>query len=197
MRVLMIFAIVAGMIQGAHGQSDDTEGKAPEALAFTVRSIDGEDIALSKYQGQVIVVVNVASKCGYTPQYAQLQSLYEAHREDGLVVLGFPCNQFRNQEPAGEAEIKQFCSTNYGVTFDLFAKIDVNGDQASDFYKHLTGLDLPPQGSGEIRWNFEKVIINRQGVPIARFKSAVRPDSKEFMDVIQGALAEGAGLKPN
>jgi glutathione peroxidase len=158
-------------------------------LSFTVKSLDGNDVDLSKYQGKVVMIVNVASKCGLTPQYQQLQALHEKYAKDGLAILGFPCNQFLSQEPGTADEIKEFCRVNYGVSFDMFAKVEVNGDGASDLYKHLTALDTKPVGAGKISWNFEKFIVGRNGKVVARFAPPTKPDDPEVVKVIQAELA--------
>jgi glutathione peroxidase len=144
---------------------------------------------LSKYRGNVVLIVNVASKCGLTPQYKQLQALNEKHAKDGLVILGFPCNQFLSQEPGTADEIKDFCRVNYGVSFDMFAKVEVNGDGACDLYKNLTALDTKPVGPGKISWNFEKFIIGRNGKILARFSPRTKPDDPEVLKVIEAELA--------
>ena len=162
----------------------------PAALNFKMKSLDGKEVDLGKYQGKVVMVVNVASKCGLTPQYQQLQSIFEKHEKDGLVVLGFPCNQFRHQEPGTAEEIRQFCSVHYGVGFPLFAKIEVNGDGACPLYKHLTALDTKPTGAGKISWNFEKFIIGRNGDVVARFSPRTTPDAPEVLKVIEAELAK-------
>ena len=162
----------------------------PAALNFKMKSLDGKEIDLSQYQGKVVLVVNVAGKCGFTPQYEQLQALYQKYGPKGLVVLGFPCNQFKAQEPGTAEEIQQFCRINYGVTFPLFAKIEVNGDGACPFYKYLTSLDTKPKGSGKIDWNFEKFIIGRNGQVVARFAPKTKPDAPEVIKVIKAELAK-------
>jgi glutathione peroxidase len=159
-------------------------------LSFTMKSLDGKDVDLGKYQGKVVLIVNVASKCGLTPQYKALQALYAKHEKDGLVILGFPCNQFLRQEPGTPEEIQQFCSVNYGVTFPLFAKIEVNGDGACPLYKQLTGLDAKPVGKGKISWNFEKFLIGRTGDVVARFSPRTTPDSPEVLKAIEAELAK-------
>jgi glutathione peroxidase len=164
--------------------------KTPAALGFTMKSLDGEDVDLGEYLGEVVLVVNVASKCGLTPQYEQLQALHEEYSDRGLAVLGFPCNQFRGQEPGTAPQIRQFCQANYGVTFDMFAKIEVNGDGACDLYKHLTGLDAKPKGPGEISWNFEKFVIGRNGEVAARFSPRTKPDDPEVIEVIEAELGK-------
>lgn len=159
-------------------------------LDRTLPSLDGKPVELSQYQGKVVLIVNVASKCGLTPQYKGLQALYEAHAADGLVILGFPCNQFGKQEPGSAEEIAQFCEKNYGVTFPMFAKLEVNGPGADDLYKHLTGLDLKPVGSGAISWNFEKFLINRKGEVVGRFSPRTGPQDEALVSAIKQALAD-------
>jgi glutathione peroxidase len=161
----------------------------PAALNFTMKSLDGKDVDLTKYQGKVVMVVNVASKCGLTPQYKQLQALHEKYEKDGLVILGFPCNQFLHQEPGTADEIQKFCTVNYGVSFPLFAKIEVNGDGACDLYKYLTALDAKSAGKGKISWNFEKFIVGRSGEVVARFSPRTTPDAAEVVKVIEAELA--------
>ena len=164
----------------------------PAALNFTMQSIAKEEVALSKYAGKVVVFVNVASKCGHTKQYEQLQTLHETYADKGLQIVGIPCNQFRGQEPGTEEEILAFCQENYGVEFDLMAKVNVKGEDQTPLYKYLTGLDLAPNGSGPVKWNFEKIVIDRTGTPVARFATKVLPDSDEFMAVIKNALGPDA-----
>jgi glutathione peroxidase-family protein/outer membrane protein assembly factor BamB len=163
----------------------------PKALDFDMKTIAGDQVNLAdKYKGKVVLVVNVASKCGLTPQYSGLQSLHKRFGSKGLAVLGFPCNQFGGQEPGSEAEIMEFCDANYGVEFDMFSKIDVNGNGSSDLYKHLTSLETKPQGPGKISWNFEKFLIGRDGKVIARFDPRTSPNDKELVKAIEAALAE-------
>lgn len=164
------------------------------ALDFSLPRIDGQQVDLGKtYGGKVLLLVNVASKCGLTPQYKQLQSLYDKYRDRGFVILGFPCNQFGRQEPGTEAEIQQFCSENYGVTFDMFSKIEVNGDDACDLYRYLTGLETRPTGSGPISWNFEKFLIGRDGRVVARFSPRTAPDAAELLELLEKELDKAAG----
>ena len=167
--------------------------KTPAALNFTMKSIAGEDVKLSKYAGQVVVFVNVASKCGFTPQYKQLQELHSKYAAKGVAIVGIPCNQFKGQEPGSDKEILAFCKEKYAVDFDLMSKVDVNGDKQCDLYKHLNTIDVKPRGKGDVKWNFEKYILDRSGKPIARFPSKVKPDSKDFMAVINKALGENSG----
>ena len=149
-----------------------------------------KDVDLSKYQGKVVLVVNVASKCGLTPQYEKLQELHERHSEEGLAVLGFPCNQFLSQEPGTAEQIEEFYRANYGVSFDMFAKVNVKGQAACDLYKVLTALDTRPVKAGKITWNFEKFVISRSGDVVARFSPRKKPDDPAILKVIQAELAK-------
>ncbi len=158
-------------------------------LDHKVKSIDGQEVNLADYKGKVLLVVNVASKCGYTKQYAGLEELQKKLGSKDFAVLGFPCNQFGKQEPGTEAQIKEFCDSTYKVTFDMFSKIDVNGETADPFYKEIKQVDAKPKGAGEVKWNFEKFVIGKDGNVIARFPSATTPDDKELMSVIEKALA--------
>lgn len=159
-------------------------------LDFKMKSIDGSEVDLNSYKGKVVLIVNVASKCGLTGQYKQLQELHDKYADKGLVILGFPCNQFLGQEPGSEEQIKTFCETKYGVKFPMFAKIDVNGDRACDLYKRLTSLELPPVGTGAVSWNFEKFLLNREGKPIARFSPRTKPDDAKVIEAIEMALGK-------
>lgn len=181
---------LAGTAQGADSSSQPAA--TPPALNFSVKSLHGKDVPLKTYQGKVLLVVNVASKCGLTPQYQQLVALYEKYGPQGLAILAFPCNQFANQEPGTPEEIEQFCRTNYGVKFDLFAKVEVNGPQACPLYKYLTAQPTKPKGPGKIAWNFEKFIIGRNGQVVARFEPRTRPDAPEVVQVIEAELAKPA-----
>ena len=152
-----------------------------------VKNIDGKETTLRPYEGKVILIVNVASKCGLTPQYKALEALYEKYKSKGLVVLGFPCNQFNGQEPGTNEEIKQFCSSKYNVTFPLYDKIDVNGANRSPLYVSLAGPDSP--FPGDIKWNFGKFLVSRDGKIIKRFEPRTTPDSPEVTEAIEAALA--------
>jgi len=152
-----------------------------------LKDIDGKDATLKPYAGKVLLIVNVASKCGYTPQYTALESVYKKYSGQGLVVCGFPCNQFGGQEPGTDAEIKQFCSTKYSVTFPMFDKLEVNGANRHPLYVALAGADSPFPGN--IKWNFTKFLIGRDGKILNRFDSSVKPDSEEVTKAIQAALA--------
>ncbi|GIW97703.1 MAG: glutathione peroxidase [Pirellulaceae bacterium] len=160
-----------------------------DALDFQVKTLAGQPIDLNQFRGKVVVVVNVASRCGYTPQYAPLEQLYRQYKDQGLVVIGVPCNQFGKQEPGTPEEIAAFCQREYDVTFPLLAKSDVNGAEASPLYRYLTAQETKPKGKGPVRWNFEKFVIDRNGKVVARFPSNTSPDDSEFIDLIKSLLA--------
>ena len=155
---------------------------------FTARTIDGEERRLGDWAGKVLLVVNVASECGLTPHYAGLQELYEGFGSRGLEVLGFPCNQFAGQEPGTEEEIKKFCLERFGVTFPMFAKIDVNGPDRHPLYAYLTAQPTAPDGPGDIQWNFAKFLIARSGEVAARFAPPTRPVSDEILQALESLL---------
>lgn len=161
---------------------------------FPVTTIQGEETTLQQYAGKVLFIVNVASKCGFTGQYEGLQALYEKYAEQGLVVLGFPANDFLGQEPGTEEEIMEFCTLNYGVTFPMFSKITVKeGDDQHPLYQWLTGKDTNPEFAGKIAWNFNKFLIGRDGRVLARFGSRDRPQDPKVIDAIVNALGAAAG----
>ena len=146
---------------------------------YSAKSLDGRDVSLDAYRGKVLLIVNTASQCGFTPQYAGLEALYEKFGGDGFAVLGFPCNQFGKQEPGGESEIGQFCEKNYGVKFPMFAKIDVNGEHAHPLYRYLTRAQRGIFGTANVKWNFTKFLIDRQGRVIARYAPTKKPETLE------------------
>lgn len=161
--------------------------RADLPLSGTMKTIDGKDVDLGSYQGKVVLIVNVASRCGATPQYAGLQDLYEKYKDKGFVVLGFPANDFGAQEPGSDEQIKEFCSTKYAVTFPMFSKISVKGPEKAALYKVLTETADP---SGEVGWNFEKFLIGKDGKIAGRFKTRVSPDDAELVSAIEAALAK-------
>lgn len=165
--------------------TDASAADPASALDFEMKSLAGEKVDLDSYKGKVVMVVNTASRCGATPQYAQLQSLYEKHKDDGLVVLGFPCNQFGGQEPGGSEQIATFCEKNYGVTFPMFSKIDVNGNGQSPLYKYLKA-NAPKQG--DVRWNFEKFLISKDGKVVERFPTGTEPLDVNVVKAIEAEL---------
>ena len=154
------------------------------------KTIDGETIKLDRYQGQVLLIVNTASKCGFTGQYDGLQKLYETYSEQGFVILGFPSNDFLKQEPGNNDEIASFCKLNYGVTFPLFEKISVKGDDQHPLYTFLTSKQSNPEFSGKVSWNFNKFLISSEGKIINRFGSRTKPDNSELIAAIEGALVK-------
>jgi glutathione peroxidase-family protein len=156
--------------------------------SFKAKDIDGNERSLSEFAGKVLLIVNVASKCGFTPQYTNLQRLYERFKQRGFEILGFPANDFRRQEPGTDAEIKSFCSLTYNVTFPLFSKISVTGKDIHPLYKFLTGKDTNPEFAGKITWNFNKFLVDRKGAVIARFDSKDDPLGDKIPRLIQPAL---------
>jgi glutathione peroxidase len=155
---------------------------------FTMNDIDGKPVKLETYKGQVVLIVNVASKCGYTPQYEGLQATYAKYKDRGLVILGFPANNFMGQEPGTNEEIKQFCSLKYNVTFPMFAKISVKGEDKHELYKFLTDKSTNPEFGGEISWNFNKFLVDKSGKIIARFSSGDKPEGEKVTQAIELAL---------
>lgn len=146
---------------------------------FKMKDIDGKTVSLSKYKGKVLMIVNVASKCGHTPQYTGLEKLYKKYKDKGFVILGFPCNQFKEQEPGTNAEIKAFCTSKYNVSFPLFDKIEVNGDKAHPLYQFLKKAEPEEGGKTEIGWNFTKFLVDKKGHPIKRYTTGIEPEGTE------------------
>lgn len=164
------------------------EKKVSGALKFKVKSIDGKDVDLAKYKGKVVLIVNVASECGLTPQYKSLQALHEKYAGKGLAILGFPCNDFGKQEPGTEKDIVAFCAKNYGVKFDMFSKVGITGKDKAPLYDFLTSKTTNPKHGGAVKWNFTKFLIGRDGNIIARFEPAIEPESDEFQQAIRKEL---------
>ena len=184
---LLAACLFAGAVVAMTSVSAFAEEKSSKVLDHKMKAIDGKEVNLAeKYKGQVLVVVNVASQCGATPQYKQLEGLQDKYHDKGLSVIGFPCNQFGGQEPGTEEEIVKFCKSKYDVSFDLFSKIDVNGEKAAPIYKQLTAKD------GPIKWNFEKFVIGRDGQIAARFPTGTKPDAPEVIKAIETELAKPA-----
>jgi glutathione peroxidase len=153
-----------------------------------LNSIGGKPAMLSDYEGQVVLAVNVASKCGFTPQYAGLQAIYEKYSPQGFTVLGFPCNQFHGQEPGSEAQIEQFCQLNYGVSFPLFQKLDVKGGKQHPLYSILTQAADQTGTAGDVKWNFEKFLVGKDGRVVKRFRSKIKPEDPELVGAIEELL---------
>jgi len=174
----LLLAVLAGAVSVSTALADSP-------LVGKVKKIDGTEVDLADYKGKVVVIVNVASQCGATPQYAGLQKLYDTYKDQGFVILGFPANEFGSQEPGSDAEISKFCSSKYNVTFDMFSKIKVKGDGQSPLYKALTTQAKP---DGDVKWNFEKFIIGKDGAISGRFATQVKPDDAAFVKAIEAEL---------
>ena len=159
-------------------------------LQFKVKDIDGKEVDLGQYYGKVVLIVNTASLCGYTPQYSKLNELYEKYGSQGFVVLGFPCDDFGHQEPGTDKEIKKFCTEKHSVTFPMFSKVKVKGKDTCEVYKYLISKETDPKFAGEIKWNFNKFLIDRQGQIVGRYKSSDDPlKCKELIETIEKSLA--------
>lgn len=186
---VVLFMSMAGRVEPAQGE----DAMPTSVHDFVMKSIDGKDIPLSTYRGKVLLIVNVASRCGFTPQYEGLQKLYETYRDRGLVVLGFPANNFMGQEPGTDAEIKSFCSLKYNVTFPMFSKISVKGRDIHPLYKFLTDKAANPEFAGGITWNFNKFLADRSGKIVARFGTRDKPESPEVVEAVKKALTQQQG----
>jgi glutathione peroxidase len=183
MRKFTLFLIFCALSLGLSAQSTSIYN-------FNMDSIDGKPVNLGSFKGKVVLIVNVASKCGFTPQYAALESLYEKYKDKGFVIVGVPANNFMSQEPGTNAEIKTFCTNKYNVTFPMMSKVSVKGDDKDPLYTFLTGKDTDPQFGGDIKWNFTKFLFDRSGKPVARFEPATTPDSPEVTAAVEAALAK-------
>lgn len=190
MKKLIIIAsifLIVNLISASDKSLKTNEGKNMESVyEFSVKDINGKDVSLSDFKGKVLLIVNVASKCGYTRQYSGLQKIYDKYKEQGFEILAFPCNDFGGQEPGTNEEIAEFCSTNFNVTFPLFDKIKVLGEDKNPLYKMLTNNSNVEKG--DINWNFEKFIISKEGEVIARYKSSVEPESDAVAKAIEQEL---------
>jgi glutathione peroxidase len=186
--LLGIFSFLLGTGRAASAPSVNPDPAAGGVFSFSMKSIDGIDIPLSSFKGKVLLIVNVASRCGYTPQYEGLESLYRRYKDSGLVVLGFPANNFKSQEPGTDAEIKAFCATTYGVTFPMFSKISVKGEDQHPLYRYLTSGGGNEGLAGDVKWNFTKYLVDRNGTIVGRFGSSVKPLSDELVHAIESAL---------
>lgn len=180
------FLLVSAFVFFADPAAD---AKTKSVLDFKMKDIDGKDVKLNKYKGKVLLVVNTASKCGYTPQYEGLQAIYEKYNAKGFYVLGFPANNFGGQEPGKETEIKEFCESKYKVKFPMFAKISVKGEDQDPMYKFLTSKETNPEFAGDITWNFNKFLVDRSGKVVARFSSKDTPESEKVVQAIEKYLS--------
>jgi glutathione peroxidase len=187
--LVLVCAGVFQFVSSNHASDKSITGENMGSVYdFTLKNIEGKDVSLKEYHGKVLLLVNVASKCGLTPQYEGLQKLYTKYNERGLVILGFPANNFMGQEPGTNEEIKSFCSLKYNVSFPLFSKISVKGDDIHPLYKFLTDKGTNPEFGGDIKWNFNKFLVDRNGKIIARFEPKVTPESDEVIQAIEKAL---------
>jgi glutathione peroxidase len=185
----MILGLAAAVALAAACRADDKpKGDKVGPLDHKLEGLDGKELDLGQYKGKVVLLVNVASECGYTPQYKGLQGLHDTYSKAGLVIVGVPSNDFGKQEPGSNAEIKKFCDTNYKITFPMAAKVVVKGDKKAPLYKFLTEKETNPKFAGEVGWNFEKFLIGRKGEVVGRFKSSVEPDSEQLASAIKAEL---------
>jgi glutathione peroxidase len=191
--VRTLVGLVAGLLLVAPAfarAEDKAQGgkKVAPALNFKMKALDGKEVDLSQYKGKVVLLVNVASKCGNTPQYKAMQELYDKYGKEGFVVLGVPANEFGGQEPGSNAEIAKFCTSKYNVTFPMLAKVVVKGEGICPLYKHLTDKETDPKFGGPITWNCEKFLISKDGEVVARFKPRTKPESEEVVQAIEKEL---------
>lgn len=184
MKKQMVTALVALVAMAGMARADEKKDAAAQAspLDFKVQDIDGKDVDLSQYKGKVVMIVNVASKCGYTPQYKGLEALYKKYEGQGFVILGFPANNFKGQEPGTNEQIKEFCTSKYNVTFPMMSKISVKGEDQAPLYKMLTSE------KGEVTWNFNKFLVGKDGKLIEHFDSKVKPEDAKLTDAVEAAL---------
>jgi glutathione peroxidase len=189
--VPLLLLAAASLLSVAYAVSaEEPAKKSTSVLGFQVQDIDGKPVDLSKYKGEVLLIVNTASQCGYTPQYEGLEKVFEKYKGQGFEVLAFPANEFGRQEPGTNPEIKSFCATKYNVTFPLFSKIVVKGQGIHPLYQYLTSSDTDPKFAGPIPWNFTKFLVNRKGEVIARFAPGDEPESAKVTKAIETALTE-------
>ncbi len=200
--MILVLAVAAGLSckskEDTKNTSEPSERTKPAVPAesiygFELDDIDGNPVKLARYEGKVLLIVNVASECGYTPQYEGLQAIYDQYKDRGFAVLGFPANNFGGQEPGTNEQIKQFCATTYGVTFPMFSKISVKGDDKHLLYQHLTATEPGRQFGGEIKWNFNKFLIDRKGQVIAVYGSKTEPQGPQLISDIENALSQAGG----
>lgn len=185
MTLMLMCASVSSWVQAGDSSKGDN---TPLIYDFVLKNIDGKEVKLDQYRGKTLLLVNVASQCGYTPQYEGLQKIYLKYKDQGFVVLGFPANNFGAQEPGTDQEIKTFCSTRYHVTFPMFSKISVKGPDKNPLYQFLTDEKTDPKFAGEIKWNFSKFLIDKNGNIVARFDSKDTPESEKVVQAIEQAM---------
>jgi glutathione peroxidase len=187
--VLALAGALTSKAQSGPAVAGESKGPVAPALRFEMKDIDGNKVNLGRFQGNVILIVNVASFCGNTPQYASLETLYQKYQAQGFTILAFPANEFGKQEPGSDAEIKQFCSTKYRVTFPIFSKIVVKGEGQAPLYRFLTDKATNPKFGGDIEWNFAKFLVNRKGEVVARFPAGTDPLKAPVVSAIETELA--------
>ncbi len=191
MQIHLIGGLVAVFLISAFAAAADGPTTKPTSvLDFTVNDINGKPVDMSKYKGKVLMIVNVASKCGNTPQYAALEKLNEKYASQGLAILGFPCNDFGGQEPGSEEQIMTFCKSTYDVKFDMFAKVVVKGKEKTPLFDFLINKDTDPKFGGDIKWNFNKFIVGRDGQVVARVEPKTQPDSDAVIKTLEAELAK-------
>lgn len=192
MKLRQTFTCVLGvaLMAGLVNAEDKAAGEKHPVLGNKMKTLTGKTVELDKYKGKVLLIVNVASKCGATPQYEQLEALHEKYSDKGLAVVGVPCNQFGKQEPGSDEEIGEFCQKNYGVKFDMLSKVDVNGEKAAPLFKYLTSDKVGIKDVGPVKWNFEKFLIAKDGSVAARFRTGVQPDAPDVVKAIEAELAK-------
>ncbi len=186
-RYVSYLLFLLGISFNVSAKNKDGESLTNSIKDIVVKDMGGKEVKLSDYKGKVLLIVNVASKCGYTPQYTGLEAIYNKYKDQGFEILAFPCNDFGGQEPGTNEEIKEFCSTKYDVTFKLFDKIKVLGDEKSPLYSRLINNNFTEKG--DIKWNFEKFLIGKDGNIVSRFRSKVKPESDEMTKAIENELA--------
>jgi len=188
----LVAAVVGAAVLAISITNNPTAAASGERMTsiydFTLKDIDHKEVNLGQFRGKVVLVVNVASRCGFTPQYEGLQKIYLKYKDRGFVILGFPANNFMSQEPGTDEEIKSFCSAKYNVTFPIFSKISVKGDDMHPLYRFLTSKETNPEFGGDIKWNFSKFLVDKTGKVIARFEPAVKPESDQVIQAIEKAL---------
>jgi glutathione peroxidase len=187
-RYISYLLFLLGVSFTSQAKNNSGEPNANDIKNIMVKDMDGKDVNLSDYKGKVLLIVNVASKCGYTPQYEGLEAIYKKYKDKGFEILAFPCNDFGGQEPGTNEEIKTFCSSKYDVTFKLFDKIKVLGDERTPLYVRLINNDVTEKG--DVKWNFEKFLIDKNGNIVSRFRSKVKPESEEITKAIEAELAK-------
>ena len=188
--IFSLIAVAGGIALAAAGPPLAAAGPAKSVLDFSMKGIDGQDMHLRQFQGQVLLLVNTASKCGFTPQFKALEEVYKRYKDQGLVILGFPANNFLGQEPGTDEQIKEFCLINYGVSFPMFSKISVRGKDIHPLYKFLVDKETDPGFAGKIPWNFTKFLVDRKGNVVARFEPKRVPDDPLVTAAIEKALQE-------